>query len=107
MRQFQGYGDILEDDVELAHQTGSRFDAQINRLKHHDRSATSLSKMEAVRFNGEVKRAILITDEASKCKFVNGNMELSANERRSLRWREMNQEKPFLVRYKKKHSKTE
>ena len=48
MRRLQGYGDMLEDDVELAHQTGSRFDARINRLKHRDKRAISLSKMGPV-----------------------------------------------------------
>jgi len=82
MRRLQGYGDMLEDDVELAHQTGSRFDARINRLKHRDKRAISLSKMEAVSFNREVQKAIEITEKASKRKFVNRKMELSASERK-------------------------
>jgi len=73
---------MLEDDVELAHQTGSRFDARIDRLKHHDKRAISLSKLEAVSFNREVQKAIHITEEASKRKFVNRKMELSASERK-------------------------
>ena len=51
-------------------------------MKHRDKRTISLSKMEAVSFNREVQKAIRITEEASKRKFVNRKMELLASERK-------------------------
>jgi hypothetical protein len=48
MRKLGGFGDIMEEVVEMIHQIAGRFEARSSRIKSHEKRALSHAKMEAL-----------------------------------------------------------
>jgi hypothetical protein len=68
MRKIGGFGDMLEDDVEMIHQIAGRFEARSSSIKSHEMRALSHAKMEAVSHNKEMQMHIKQSQIQSKRK---------------------------------------
>jgi hypothetical protein len=55
---IDGFGDMLEDELEKMHQEALRFRSRVTRLRSMAARANAFSASEKVRNNPEVKRAI-------------------------------------------------
>jgi hypothetical protein len=78
MRECQGIGDMLEDDVEHIHQIAARIEARTSRMKDKGRQAFVHSKIEAIQNSQEIKAKLVASQEYSKRKFKKRNPELDS-----------------------------
>ena len=54
MKRHNGFGDMLEDDVEHTHQIAAKIEARVSRMKNKKGQANVHSKMEAMQNSREV-----------------------------------------------------
>jgi hypothetical protein len=47
-REIGGFGDMLEDNVEMMHQIAGRFESRASKIKRHEKQAFSHTKTEAI-----------------------------------------------------------
>jgi hypothetical protein len=57
MKRHNGFGDMLEDDVEHVYQISARIEARVSRMKNKKGQANVHSKMEAMQNSREVREA--------------------------------------------------
>jgi hypothetical protein len=57
MKRHNGFGDMLEDDVEHMHQIAAKIEARVSRMKNKKGQANVHSKMEAMQNSREVREA--------------------------------------------------
>jgi len=81
VKELEGIGDILEDDLEHLHQTSAKITACVSRMKNKDQQAFVHSKREAIHNNVEVRKRVQSSLDASKRQFKKRNMELDSNVR--------------------------
>jgi hypothetical protein len=59
MREFQGIGDMLEDDVVHIHQIAARIEARTSWMKDKSRQAFVHSKIEAIQNSQEIEAKLV------------------------------------------------
>ncbi len=69
MRECEGIGDMLEDDVEHIHQIAARIEARTSRMKDKARQAFVHSKIEAIQNSQVIKAKLVASQEYAKRKF--------------------------------------
>jgi hypothetical protein len=81
MKEFQGIGDMLEDDVEHIHQIAAQIESRTSRMKNKAQQAFVHSKIEAIQ-NSQDK---VVKLEASRLQanqqFKRRNLELDSEQR--------------------------
>jgi hypothetical protein len=78
MRECEGIGDMLEDDVEHIHQIAARIEARTSRMKDKARQAFVHSKIEAIQNSQVIKAKLVASQEYAKRKFKKRNPELDS-----------------------------
>jgi hypothetical protein len=69
-RVIGGFGDILEDDVEMVHQIAGRFKSRASKIKGHEKQALLPAKMEAIMHSNDVQKNIKESQQKAKCALV-------------------------------------
>jgi len=83
MRECQGIGDMLEDDVEHIHQLAAKIEGCTSRMKDKFWQAFVHSKIEAIQNCHEIKSKLVLSKEDAKRNFKKRNMVLDSEQRRS------------------------
>jgi len=81
IKECQGIGDMLEDDVEHIHQIAAKIEARITRMKDKTRQAFVHSKIEAIQNSQEIKAKVTESQQNAKRKFKKRNQELDSEQR--------------------------
>jgi hypothetical protein len=61
-----GFGDMLEDDVEMMHQIAGRFESRASKIKGLEKQALSHAKMEAIMHSKDVQKNIKDSQKTAK-----------------------------------------
>jgi hypothetical protein len=83
MRECQGIGDMLEDDVADIHQLAAKIESRTSRMKEKFRQAFVHSKIVAIQNCHEIKSKLVLSKEDAKRNFKKGNMDLDSEQRKS------------------------
>ncbi len=83
MREFQGIGEMQEDDLEHIHQIDAKIESQTNRMKDKARQAFVHSKIEAIQNSHEIKAKLAASKEQAKRNFKKRNMNIDSEQRKT------------------------
>jgi hypothetical protein len=78
MKEFQGIGDMLEDDVEHIHQIAARIESRTSRMKNKAQQAFVHSKIEAIQNSHDIAVKLEASQLQAKRQFKRRNPELDS-----------------------------
>jgi hypothetical protein len=78
MRELQGIGDMLEDDVEHIHQIAARIESRTSRMKNKTQQAFVHSKIEAIQNSQDIAAKLEASQLQAKRQYKKRNPELDS-----------------------------